>query len=293
MEQAFAIQLFEDKKVRCIWDAEQEKYYFSIVDVVSVLTESDYQAARKYWKVLKGRLVKEGYELVTNCYQLKLLAPDGKMRKTDVADMEQLLRLIQSVPSKKAEPLKQWLSEVGSQRIDQMIDPELTFQMAVEDYRRQGYSDRWIENRMKSIRTRNELTNEWKRSGVREQRDFAILTNILTKTWSGMTTGEYKQYKGLTKESLRDNMTTLELALNTLAEAATTEISKHRNPQNMEENKQVAQSGGHAANIARQDIEKQIGHSVISAERASEHLLPVEEAEAKELTINKGEPRKK
>ncbi|MBO4655563.1 MAG: hypothetical protein J5644_08460, partial [Bacteroidales bacterium] len=217
MEQAFAIQLFEDKKVRCIWDAEQEKYYFSIVDVVSVLTESDYQAARKYWKVLKGRLVKEGYELVTNCYQLKLQAPDGKMRKTDVADMEQLLRLIQSVPSKKAEPLKQWLAEVGSQRIDQMIDPELSFQMAVEDYRRQGYSDRWIENRMKSIRTRNELTNEWKHSGVKEQRDFAILTNILTKAWSGMTTSEYKQHKGLTKESLRDNMTTLELALNTLA----------------------------------------------------------------------------
>ena len=292
MEQAFAIQLFEDKKVRYIWDAEQEKYYFSIVDVVSVLTESDYQAARKYWKVLKGRLVKEGYELVTNCYQLKLQAPDGKMRKTDVADMEQLLRLIQSVPSKKAEPLKQWLAEVGSQRIDQMIDPELSFQMAVEDYRRQGYSDRWIENRMKSIRTRNELTNEWKHSGVKEQRDFAILTNILTKAWSGMTTSEYKQHKGLTKESLRDNMTTLELALNTLAEAATTEISKHRNPQNMEENKQVAQSGGHAANIARQDIEKQIGHSVISAERASEHLLPVEEAEAKELTINEEESKK-
>ena len=200
--------------------------------------------------------------------------------------MEQLLRLIQSVPSKKAEPLKQWLAEVGSQRIDQMIDPEQTFQMAVEDYRRQGYSDRWIENRMKSIRTRNELTNEWKRSGVKEQRDFATLTNILTKAWSGMTTGEYKQYKGLTKENLRDNMSTLELALNTLAEAATTEISKHRNPQNMAENKQVAQSGVHAASIARQDIEKQIGHSVISAERSSDHLLTVEEAEAKELPAN-------
>ncbi|MBR5664166.1 MAG: hypothetical protein IKX13_00220 [Bacteroidales bacterium] len=280
MEQEFAIQLFENKKIRCVWDAEREKYYFSIVDVVSVLTESDYQAGRKYWKVLKGRLIKEGYQLVTNCYQLKLPAPDGKMRNADVADMEQLLRLIQSVPSKKAEPLKRWLAEVGSQRIDQMIDPELTFQMAVEDYRRQGYSDRWIENRMKSIRTRNELTNEWRRSGVKEQRDFAMLTNILTKAWSGMTTGEYKQYKGLTKESLRDNMTTLELALNTLAEAATTEISKHRNPQSMAENKQVAQSGGHAASIARQDIEKQIGHSVISSDRASEHLLPTEETEA-------------
>ena len=283
MEQNFAIQLFEGKQVRVEWDAEQEKYWFSIVDVIAVLNDSDYQTARKYWKVLKGRLVQEGFELVTNCYQLKFVAPDGKKRATDVADLEQLLRLIQSIPSKKAEPVKQWLAEVGSQRIDQMIDPELTFQMAVEDYRRQGYSDRWIENRMKSIRTRNELTNEWKRSGVTEQRDFAVLTNILTKAWSGMTTGEYKQYKGLTKESLRDNMTTLELALNTLAEAATTEISKHRNPKTMAQNKQVAQSGGHAAKIARQDIEKQIGHSVVSPDRATDYLPPTEDAETKEL----------
>ena len=190
MEQNFAIQLFEDKKVRFVWDAEREKYYFSIVDVVSVLTESI--DGRKYWNKLKQRLKAEGNESVTKCHQLKLPSSDGKAYKTDVADMEQLLRLIQSVPSKKAEPLKQWLAEVGSQRIDQIIDPEQTFQMAVEDYRRQGYSDRWIENRMKSIRTRNELTNEWKRSGVKEQRDFATLTNILTKAWSGMTTGEYK-----------------------------------------------------------------------------------------------------
>lgn len=283
MEDNFAIQLFEGKKIRYEWDAKQEKYWFSVVDVIAVLVDSDYQAARKYWKVLKGRLAKEGYELVTNCYQLKMLASDGKRYKTDVADMEQLLRIIQSIPSKKAEPVKQWLAEVGSQRIDQIMDPELTFQMAVEDYRRQGYSDQWIENRMKSIRTRNELTNEWRRSGVTEQRDFAILTNILTKAWSGMTTGEYKQYKGLKKESLRDNMTNLELALNTLAEAATTEISKHRNPQNMSENRQVAQSGGHAAKIARQDIEKQIGRSVISSERASDYLKPDESEDAKEL----------
>ena len=271
MEQNFAIQLFEDKKVRVVWDAEQEKYFFAIVDIIQVLTESTDASA--YWRKLKQRLKAEGNETVTNCHALKIPAADGKKRITDVADIEQLLRLIQSIPSKKAEPVKRWLAEVGSQRIDQMIDPELTFQMAVDDYRRQGYSDRWIENRLKSIRTRNELTNEWKRSGVKEQKDFAILTNILTKAWSGMTTGEYKQYKGLTKENLRDNMTTLELALNTLAEAATTEISKHRNPQSMDENKRVAQSGGNAANLARRDIEKQIGHSIISPQRASDYLI--------------------
>ncbi len=276
MEQNFAIQLFEDKKVRVVWDAEQEKYFFAIVDIIQVLTESTDASA--YWRKLKQRLKAEGNETVTNCHALKIPAADGKKRTTDVADIEQLLRFIQSIPSKKAEPVKRWLAEVGSQRIDQMIDPELTFQMAVDDYRRQGYSDRWIENRLKSIRTRNELTNEWKRSGVKEQKDFAILTNILTKAWSGMTTGEYKQYKGLTKENLRDNMTTLELALNTLAEAATTEISKHRNPQSMDENKRVAQSGGNAANLARRDIEKQIGHSIISPQRASDYLIEDTEA---------------
>ncbi|MBQ4476774.1 MAG: hypothetical protein II935_11365 [Bacteroidales bacterium] len=284
MENNFAIQLFENKKVRVVWDAEKEKYYFSVVDVVQVLTDSD--NPQTYWRVLKKRLREEGNETVTNCNGLKLSAADGKKRMTDVADIEQLLRLIQSIPSKKAEPFKQWLAEVGSQRIDQMIDPELTFQMAVEDYRRQGYDEKWIENRLKSIRTRNELTNEWKRSGIKEQKDFAILTNILTKAWSGMTTGEYKQYKGLTKENLRDNMTTLELALNTLAEAATTEFSRHRNPQTMDENKQVAKSGGNAANLARQDIERQIGHSVISHERASDNLIPTENIEAIELPYN-------
>ena len=284
MNDNIAIQLFEGKQVRVVWDAELEKYWFSIVDVVQVLTDAvDYQAARKYWKVLKGRLIKEGNETVTNCYQLKLPAEDGKSRLTDVADMEQLLRLIQSIPSKKVEPVKQWLAEVGSQRIDQMIDPELTFQMAVEDYRRQGYSEKWIENRLKSIRTRKELTDEWERSGVKEQCDFAMLTNILTKAWSGMTTGEYKQFKGLTKENLRDNMTTLELALNTLAEAATTEISRNQNPKTMQENRRVAQSGGNAAKAARREVEKQIGHSIISSLRASDTLRPIQEAEAKEL----------
>ena len=289
MTQQNAIQLFEGKQVRIAWDEEDEKYYFSIVDVIQILTEQPTtRKASTYWSVLKSRMKEEGAdELLTNCKRLKLPAADGKNRDTDVADLQQILRIVQSIPSKKAEPIKQWLSEVGSQRIDQMIDPELTFQMAVDDYRRQGYSERWIENRLKSIRTRKELTDEWERSGVKEQKDFAILTNILTKAWSGMTTGEYKRYKGLTKENLRDNMTNLELALNTLAEAATTEISRNRNPQTMQENKRVAQSGGKAAKAARDEVEKQIGHSVISQERASDYLLPTEDAEVKEIENNK------
>lgn len=284
MTQKNSIQIFEGSQIRIAWDEEEEKYYFSIVDVVRILTDQPTpRQASTYWAVLKKRLKEEGAdELLTNCKQLKLTAADGKNRNTDVADLQQMLRIVQSVPSKKAEPIKQWLSEVGAGRIDQMIDPELTFQMAVEDYRRQGYSERWIENRLKSIRTRKELTDEWERSGVRDQKDFAILTNILTKAWSGMNTGEYKRYKGLTKENLRDNMTTLELALNTLAEAATTEISRNRNPKTMQENRQVAQSGGKAAKVAREEVEKQVGHSVISRKRASDYLLPTEESEAKE-----------
>ena len=275
MEQNFAIQMFENQKIRVVWDPDAEKYYFSIVDVIQALTDST--DGRKYWNKLKQRLKMEGNETVTNCHQLKLPAADGKKRLTDVADMEQLLRLIQSIPSKKAEPVKQWLAEIGSQRIDQIIDPELTFQMAVDDYRRQGYSDKWIQNRMKSIRTRNELTDEWKRSGVTEQKDFAILTNILTKAWSGMTTGQYKNYKGLTKENLRDNMTTIELALNTLAEAATTEISRERNPKGFSESQDTALAGGNIAKCARQQLEKELGHTVISSERASDYLPPPEE----------------
>ena len=277
MEDNFAIQLFEGKKVRIVWDEEQEKYYFSVVDIVQVLTGSfDYQQARKYWKVLKGRLIKEGNETVTNCYQLKLPAADGKQRMTDVADLEQILRIIQSIPYKKAEPVKQWLAEVGSQRIDQMIDPELTFQMAVEDYRRQGYSDRWINERMRSIEMRKELTDEWHRSGIHESKDFAILTNILTKAWSGMSTREYKNYKGLTKENLRDNMTNLELALNTLAEVTTTELSRQRNPRGMAQTSKTAQEGGEVARNARADIESRLGRSVVSPERASDYLKPIE-----------------
>ena len=276
-----ALKLFEGKQIRVVWDVEKEKYLFSVVDIIQVLTDSP--RPRKYWSALKTKLKDEGDEVSQKLGQLKLSAPDGKMRLTDVADLEEVLRIIQSVPSPKAEPLKRWLAEVGAQRIDQMIDPEQTFQMAVEDYRRQGYSDKWIENRLKSIRTRKELTDEWERSGVKEQRDFAILTNILTKAWSGMTTGEYKQFKGLTKENLRDNMTTLELALNTLAEAATTEISRNQNPQTMEENKRVAQSGGNAAKAARKEVEKQIGHSIISSQKASDYIRSIEDTEAKEL----------
>jgi hypothetical protein len=275
MEQNFAIPMFENQKIRVVWDPDAEKYYFSIVDVIQALTDSE--NPQTYWRVLKKRLRNEGNETVTNCNALKLPAADGKKRLTDVADMEQLLRLIQSIPSKKAEPVKQWLAEIGSQRIDQIIDPELTFQMAVDDYRRQGYSDKWIQNRMKSIRTRNELTDEWKRSGVTEQKDFAILTNILTKAWSGMTTGQYKNYKGLTKENLRDNMTTIELALNTLAEAATTEISRERNPKGFSESQDTALAGGNIAKGARQQLEKELGHTVISSERASDYLPPPEE----------------
>ena len=284
MDENFAIQLFEGKRVRIVWDEEQEKYYFSVVDIVQVLTDSvDYQTARKYWKVLKGRLIKEGNETVTNCYQLKLPAADGKKRLTDMADLQGIFRLIQSIPSKKAEPVKQWLAQLGEQRIDQMIDPELTFQMAVEDYRRQGYSDKWINERMRSIEMRKELTDEWQRSGITEQKDFAILTNVLTKAWSGMTTGEYKRHKGLTQENLRDNMTNVELALNTLAEVTATEISRQRNPKGMAQSRQTAKEGGEVARNARADIESRLGHSVISSQRASDYIRPIEEGNAHEL----------
>jgi len=211
MSQETQIQLFGNAKIRVVWDDEQEKYFFSVVDIIAVLTEST--DARTYWKVLKHRLIKEGFESVTNCNQLKLPAADGKSYKTDVADLEGILRIVQSIPSKKAEPLKRWLAQVGSERIQQMIDPELSIQQAVADYKKQGYSDKWIANRVKSIDARNELTNEWKRAGLSEGRDFAILTDLITKTWSGKTTKEYKRYKGLTKENLRDNMTTIDIPI--------------------------------------------------------------------------------
>ena len=289
MDDNFAIQLFEGKRVRIVWDAEQEKYYFSVVDIVQVLTDS--ADATAYWRKLKQRLKAEGNETVTNCHALKLPAADGKKRLTDMADLQGIFRLIQSVPSKKAEPVKQWLAKLGKQRIDQMIDPELTFQMAVEDYRRQGYSDKWINERMRSIEMRKELTDEWHRAGITEQKDFAILTNVLTQAWSGMTTGEYKRHKGLTKENLRDNMTNVELALNTLAEVTATEISRQRNPKGMAQSRQTAKEGGEVARNARADIESRLGHSVISSERASDHLRPIEEGKAKELPFEEKEDK--
>ena len=214
-----SLQLFEDQKVRTVWDDEQEKWYFAIVDVVGILTDNDYQGARNYWKVLKNRLIKEGNETVTNCNQLKLRAADGKMRLTDVADTEQLFRIIQSIPSPKAEPFKQWMAQVASDRIDQMQDPELSIEQAMQDYKRLGYSDNWINQRIRSIEVRKELTDEWQRGGVSGMQ-YASFTDIITKEWSGRTTKQYKQLKGLKKENLRDNMTNVELALNTLAEAS-------------------------------------------------------------------------
>ena len=271
------IQLFEEKKVRTVWDDQEEKWYFSIVDVCSVLTDSDYQTARKYWKVLKGRLKKEGNETVTNCYQLKFKAPDGKMRATDVADTEQLFRLIQSIPSKKAEPFKLWMAHVAAQRIDQMQDPELNFEQAYADYRRLGYSDKWINQRLRSIEVRKELTDEWDRAGVKAGQEYASLTDIITRSWSGKSTRQYKQFKGLHKENLRDNMTNIELALNTLAEASATEISKARNPKGFKQSADVAREGGQIAGDARKQLEKRVGHSVISPTKASDHLLPAED----------------
>ena len=274
------IQLFDNAKIRVAWDDEKEKYFFSVVDVIGVLTES--ADGRTYWKVLKNRLLKEGNETVTNCNQLKLPASDGKMRLTDVADLEGILRIVQSVPSKKAEPIKLWLAQVGSERIHQMIDPERSIQQAVADYKKLGYSDKWIANRVKSIDARNELTNEWKRSGMTEGRDFAILTDLITKTWSGKTTKEYKQFKGLTKENLRDNMSTIELALNTLAEASTTEISRRRNPKNLKQNMQIAQEGGNVAKAARLQLETTIGESVVTSIKASDYIRPIIEETSEE-----------
>ena len=281
MEDNFAIQLFEGNKVRIVWDEEQEKYYFSVVDIVQVLTGSTNPT--DYLKKLRKRDPELGSFVGTNCPQVEMRTFTGKKRMTLAADLQGIFRIIQSIPSKKAEPVKQWLAQLGEQRIDQMIDPELTFQMAVEDYRRQGYSDKWINERMRSIEMRKELTDEWQRAGITEHKDFAILTNVLTKAWSGMTTGEYKRHKGLTKENLRDNMTNVELALNTLAEVATTELSRQRNPKGMFESQQAAQAGGKVAKNAREDLERQLGRSVISSERASDHIRPIEEGKAQEL----------
>ena len=268
-----AIKLFEERKVRTIWDDTHEKWYFSIVDVVAILADSkDLLTARKYWNKLKERLKKEGNETVSNCHQLKLEAADGKMRLTDVADTEQLFRLIQSIPSPKAEPFKQWMAEVASTRIDQLQDPERSIEQAVADYRRLGYSEAWINQRIKSIEVRKELTDEWKRTGVKEGVEYATLTDIITQQWSGFTTKEYKQYKGLKKENLRDNMTNLEMAFNILAEASATELSKQRDLQGVEEQKKVAKEGGSVAKVARKQLETQLGRSVISPTKAKDYL---------------------
>ena len=268
------IKLFEEKKVRAVYDDVEEKWYFSIVDVCGVLTESkDSLTARKYWNKLKQRLKEEGNETVTNCHQLKLQAADGKMRKTDVADTEQLFRLIQSIPSPKAEPFKQWMAQVAALRLDQMQDPELGIQQALADYKRLGYSDNWINQRLKSIEIRKDLTDEWKRRGLEEGVQFATLTDIIYHTWAGMTSREYKKFKGLKKENLRDNMTNRELVMNMLAELSTKEISESQNPETFGDHIDVARQGGEIARNARMELEAKTGKPVVSPLNAKEGLL--------------------
>jgi len=264
------IQLFEEKQVRTEWDEDNDKYWFSVVDICAVLTDSDYQTARKYWKVLKGRLAKEGNQSVTDCYQLKLRSSDGKYYNTDVADTEQVLRLVQSIPSKKAEPFKMWLAKVGNERLDEMVDPELSIERAIQNYRRLGYSENWINQRIKSIEVRKALTDEWDASGVEEGIEYALLTDLMSKTWSGMSTSEYKKFKGLRKENLRDNMTNTELVLNMLAEVATTDISAAQQPVGFAESAEVAKRGAKAAKIAREQIELETGKSAVSSLNAKD-----------------------
>ena len=279
MAQEEAIKLFEGKQVRYVWDDEAQKYYFSVVDVIYVLTEqSTPRGATIYWAVLKKRLREEGAgELITNCKQLKMKASDGKQRLTDVADTEQVLRLIQSVPSKKAEPFKLWLAHLGQERLNQLQDPELSIEQAIKDYRRLGYSEDWINQRIKTIEIRKGLTDEWKRGGMDEKMDYALLTDILSRAWSGMNTREYKEYKGLRKENLRDNMTNVELMLNGLAEAAATEMSKRENPKGFVENANIAHRGGNVAHVAREQLEQELGESVISSKRAVNFTNPPEQ----------------
>ena len=274
------IQIFEDKRIRTAWDEEREEWYFSVVDVVAVLTEQTNQrSASNYWAKLKQRLKAEGAELLTNCQQLKMTALDGKQRMTDVADTEQLLRIIQSIPSPKAEPFKLWLAQVGRERIEETIDPELTIERALETYLKKGYSREWINQRLQAIQVRKELTDEWDTRGVQKGVEYAILTDEISRAWSGMSTRQYKNLKGLKKENLRDNMTTLELVLNMLAEATTTEISKQKAPETFSANVEVARAGGKVAGDARRAIEAQTGTSVITSKNAAQlnqiviHLL--------------------
>ena len=269
------IQLFDGKQVRYVWDEEQEKYFFSVVDVIQVLTDST--TPRRYWSDLKRKLAAEGSEMYEKIVQLKLPSSDGKSYLTDVADTEQVFRLIQSVPSKKAEPFKLWLAALGQERMNQLQDPELSIEQAIKDYRRLGYSEDWINQRIKTIEIRKGLTDEWQRGGMKEEHDYAILTDIISRAWSGMTTREYKKYKGLRKESLRDNMTNVELMLNGLAEAAATELSKRENPKGFAENANIAQRGGDVAHVARERLEQELGDTVISDKRALSFTNPPEE----------------
>jgi len=271
MDKSYAIKLFENKKVRVEWNSAEEKWYFSIVDVIAILTDSVDPFA--YWRKLKQRLLEEGNETVTNCHALKLQAADGKMRLTNVADTEQILRLVQSIPSKKAEPFKVWLAKVGYQRIEETENPELAFDRAMKTYLQKGYSKEWINQRLKTIEIRKELTDEWNKAGVDKESDFAILTNEITKAWSGKTVSEYKQLKNLKKENLRDNMTNLELVLNMLAETTTTEISRKEKPKTLHESKQIAVKGGTIAGNTRKDIEKQLGESIITSMNAKDNLI--------------------
>lgn len=276
------IKIFEDKKIRTVWDDETEEWYFSIVDVIEILTDQrTHQGARNYWKVLKNRLIKEGNETVTNCNRLKLPAEDGKMRMTDVATTEQLFRLIQSVPSPKAEPFKLWMAKVAKERLDEMQDPELTIDRAMMEYKALGYSDNWINQRLKSIEIRKELTDEWKRKGLQEGIQFATLTDIITQTWSGKTTKEYKKYKGLKKESLRDNMTNKELVLNMLAELSTKEISEISQPETFDEHQDIARRGGSVALEAKLRLEAETGQAVVSPLNAK-RVLQIDDNQNKE-----------
>lgn len=272
-------KIFNNENIRTVWDKDSEKYYISVVDIVGILSES--KDGRKYWNKLKQRLKEEGNETVTNCHQFKLTASDGKMRLTDVADQEQLFRLIQSIPSPKAEPFKIWMAKVASERLDEMQDPEQAIDRAMLYYKNLGYSDAWINQRMKSIEVRKELTDEWKRCGVIDQQ-YASLTDIITREWSGFSTREYKNFKGLKKESLRDNMTNMEMALNTLAEAATTELSKNANPKTIAENKSIARKGGGVAKAARKQLESQLGRSIISPKNAKGLKAPEKPNEIEE-----------
>ena len=262
------IKLFDNKNVRTLWDEKQEKWYFSIVDIVAALTDNDYQHARNYWKVLKNRLKAEGNQSVTNCNQLKMQSSDGKFYNTDVGDTEQILRLIQSIPSKKAEPFKLWLASVGSQRIDEIADPEIAIQRALTYYQKMGYSSRWISQRLRSIEIRKELTNEWDKAGIKQGLEYALLTDEITRSWSDMKTRDYKRLKGLHKESLRDNMTNAELVLNMLAELSTTEIAKKEKPHGLKANMTVANRGGKVARQARLQLERETGKSVITGKNS-------------------------